>query len=78
MVLTNLVVLLVLDISDVPSRPVVCDFLHDNNVLFVLDTDELSSHVDNSVTLILEHLPPSICCVIDLHVGRLSIALNLP
>jgi hypothetical protein len=28
--------------------------------------------------LILEHLPPSVCCVVDLHVGRLTIALNLP
>jgi hypothetical protein len=69
MILTNFVILLVLYISDVPSELVVWNALSNNDVLFVLDTDVLSSHISDSVSFILEHLPPSVSCVVDLHVG---------
>lgn len=61
--------LLILDISDVPSRvPAILVFLYDN-ILFVLNTDVLASLILESITNIFEHLEPSSVGLPDLHVS---------
>jgi len=64
-VFTSLVELFILHVSHIPSVLLVTD----NNVLFVLDSNPLSSFVLESITNVFEHLEPSSVCFPDLHVG---------
>jgi hypothetical protein len=78
MVFTVCIILLIFDVSNVPSRPVVWDRFADSDVVFVLSYNVLASFVDKLVATVSEQLIPSAISLPDMHVDRLSCTLNIP